>query len=553
MADEELGSALRRVLRMVSAGPGSGQSDSELLERFVATRDEAAFEVLLGRHGPMVLNTCRRFLRRPQDAEDAFQATFLVFSRKAHAIRRRQSVGGWLYRIAYRTARTAQARVASRTTQGIPLEDPSAPEPPAALVWQDLRPVLDEELDRLPEKYRTPLVLHYFEGKTVEQAAHDLGWPTGTVAGRLARGKDLLRRRLVRRGVALSTATLGSALAREATAGLLPAAYLHATARAVLAGTASGQVTGLTQAVLGSLAPDRSKAVAFLLLAFGAIAVGAAVFHHTPADNRLTSKLPPAGDPLPAGARLRLGSERFRHGYGLTPVAYSPDGKTLASVGAEGLVRLWDAVTGLTRATLRHRPDSWLFTLAFSPDGRTLAAGGKDTAAKAGRSTSGPSTVVLWDVASGVPWRTFTVPGQIYQVTFSPDGRRLAAAGEFEDIRIWDVSRGVAFRSIKAPLSGVKEYPLALAFLPDGHTLAAVVPGEVCLWDTDSGQERHRLGAGNGRVQSFAISRDGRLLVCGNEGPAMGLWDLTTGWELHQYVHGHPARRAGYSSDDPRE
>jgi RNA polymerase sigma factor (sigma-70 family) len=160
-----------------------------LLQRFLDTRDEAAFEVLIWRHGPMVWNVCRCLLHHPHDAEDAFQATFLAFVRKAGSIREPGSLASWLYKVAYRIALRVRGKTAYRAqhesheVEMLPAEPASSQD-----IWQSLGPVLDEELSRLPTKYRLPLVLCYLEGKTTDEVAQELGWPRGTVATRLAWG-----------------------------------------------------------------------------------------------------------------------------------------------------------------------------------------------------------------------------------------------------------------------------------------------------------------------------------------------------------------------------
>src|SRR5262249_33615991 len=175
--------------RRLAGGAPADDCDSGLLERFVRGRDEAAFAELLRRHGPLVLGTCRRVLGDPADADDVFQATFLVLARKAASIQKRGSVASWLYGVAYRLARRLRAGLAG----GRAHEQEAAAVTAAANAdesWRELWPAVDEELSRLPEKYRVPLVLCYLEGKTHEEAARLLGWPKGSLSTRLLRGRD---------------------------------------------------------------------------------------------------------------------------------------------------------------------------------------------------------------------------------------------------------------------------------------------------------------------------------------------------------------------------
>jgi RNA polymerase sigma factor (sigma-70 family) len=180
--------------------------DRLLWDRYVARGDQTAFAALVERHGPMVLGVCRRVLRHTQDAEDAFQATFLVLAHKARAVNRPELLGPWLYGVAYRTALKARGRAGTRQPERLRSDVPARPS--TGSVEADVRAVLDEELGRLPEKYRAPLVLCYLEGQSTEDAARALGCPRGTVLSRLARGRDRLRRRLERRGLILAGAAV---------------------------------------------------------------------------------------------------------------------------------------------------------------------------------------------------------------------------------------------------------------------------------------------------------------------------------------------------------
>src|SRR5947209_2361714 len=202
-----------RYLRKITFREGGDSfTDGDLLEAFLTRRDEAAFEALLRRHGPMVLGVCRRVLDDADSADDAFQATFLVLARKAESIRKRPSVGSWLFGVAFRTALKARASAVRRRIHERAIMHPATTDPREEIVWRELRPLLDAEMDRLPEKYRAPLVLCYLEGKTNEEAARELGWTKGTVSGRLARARDVLRQRLVRRGLDLTAGALAAVL-----------------------------------------------------------------------------------------------------------------------------------------------------------------------------------------------------------------------------------------------------------------------------------------------------------------------------------------------------
>lgn len=240
-----------RYLRQVAASAEGSRLDAELLERFVASNDQAAFTGLVERHGPLVMRVCRRVLRNHHDAEDVFQATFLVLARKARDIRQRDSLAGWLYRVAYRLAvkhRAAARRQAER--QPLPAR-PREAEDQAA--WGDLRTVLDEELDRLPERYRTPLRLCCLAGCTRDEAARRLGCTLGALKMRLEHGRQLLRTRLARRGVAVPGAFLAPWLfaAGRTSAALSP--HLSGLAELGLAAGAGKELLFGVAAVLMSL------------------------------------------------------------------------------------------------------------------------------------------------------------------------------------------------------------------------------------------------------------------------------------------------------------
>jgi RNA polymerase sigma factor (sigma-70 family) len=268
------GPSLNRVVHFLrrAAAPAAGEEDGELLRRFVAAREEEAFAGLVHRHGAMVLGVCRRLLNDTHEAEDAFQATFLVLARRAAAVRKQDSVASWLYGVAYRVSRRAQSAQRQRAISAA-VEPVSSADPTAEAAWRELRTVIDEELSRLPEKYRAPLVLCYLEAKTNEEAATLLGWTKGTVSGRLARARDLLRPRLARRGLALAAGGLGILLAEH---GAAPAAALvETTVKAVLTGSLAASAAALARGVIRAMFVKKLTMLAALVVGLGLIAGGA--------------------------------------------------------------------------------------------------------------------------------------------------------------------------------------------------------------------------------------------------------------------------------------
>jgi RNA polymerase sigma factor (sigma-70 family) len=269
---------------VAKAGANSGEAatgdeppDDLLLERFTAQREEAAFAGLVRRHGPVVLGVCRRVLQHEQDAEDAFQAVFCVLARKAGAIRRGTAVGAWLYAVASRIARKAKASQVRRRMRESELPDVPAPDNPPEWVGRDLWPVLDEEVSRLPERYRRPFVLCHLEGKTNQEAAAELRCPPGTVSSRLTRARERLRARLARRGLALSAGALAAALSQHPAAAAVRTGLVLAAARTG-ARYAAGRpvaepVADLANSFLKWQALTRWAKVAGLLVAAGLVAV----------------------------------------------------------------------------------------------------------------------------------------------------------------------------------------------------------------------------------------------------------------------------------------
>jgi RNA polymerase sigma factor (sigma-70 family) len=240
-----------QLRRIAGRGSCAAQTDRELLDRFLGKAEEASFVELVHRHGPMVLGVCRRVLRHQQDAEDAFQAAFLVLARKARTVRHAQSVAGWLFQVAFRLALRARSRAGRPTEQLTAMHEPITPARNGSLGEQDIQALVDEALNQLPDHYRTAIVLCCLEGRTQTEAARQLGTTTATINNRIKRARQLLRAFAKRRGLTLSTATLATALAgNRASAASFPLALLGSTSRAAAEFAAAGTTQGATAAAL---------------------------------------------------------------------------------------------------------------------------------------------------------------------------------------------------------------------------------------------------------------------------------------------------------------
>lgn len=270
---------------------GEQRTDGQLLEHFVSKRDEASFALLLRRHGAMVWNVCRRVLGNAHDANDAFQATFLVLVRKADSIRPREAVGNWLYGVAYRTALEARRQIARRRVKERSLQEVSPPESKPEGPWQELWPILDRELSRLADKYRLPIVLCDLEGRSRKEVARHLAIPEGTLSSRLDTARKKLAARLARYGFAVTVASLGALLMEKTATAGLSLSLLSSTTKAALlvaarpeaaAGLVSATVRALTEGVLKTMFFAKIKTATLVLCGVAALGVGTGgVFYQT--------------------------------------------------------------------------------------------------------------------------------------------------------------------------------------------------------------------------------------------------------------------------------
>jgi RNA polymerase sigma factor (sigma-70 family) len=500
MAGARIAEVLQYIRGLAGSDAAGELSDAELLRQFIARHDEAGFAILLQRHGPLVLEVCRQVLRDPHDAEDAFQAVFLVLARKAASIRRQESLAAWLHRVALNVSRKARAGAARRQALERHRAVASAVSPADEVARRDWQAVLHEEVDRLPEKYRAAVIVCYQEGNTHDEAARQLGWPLGTVKGRLARARDLLRSRLARRGVTLSVACAATAVVPEA----LAASALRA---AMQVGLEAGLVGGLVMARVALLVGLSVLAVGLGVAAHQTSALPEPGAHQrtTPESDRNDrdrhARTDLHGDPLPAGAVARLGTLRFRHGKGITAIALSPDGKTITSTGNDGSLFLHDATTGEKLRSLAAEPAA--FAVALAPDGRLLTM------------VVGNRRVSVRETATGKQVRDFPIEHPIHDLIISSDGRTLLGGGDHV-VHVWDIRAGTEVCRITPP--GLENLRVALS--PDGKTTATAGWDRrekpiLCLWDTASGRKLREWQpiADLEETHALAFSPDGKRLV----------------------------------------
>jgi RNA polymerase sigma factor (sigma-70 family) len=576
MATTALGTALHNLRRSMVVQEDPGLTDGELLECFVSQRDEAAFEVLLRRHGAMVLGVCRRILRNEADAEDAFQATFLVLVRKAGSIRPRGMVGNWLYGVAHSTALKARAMKTKQASR----ERAAAARPrpdDAAQTLEQLTALLDRELKALPDKYRAVIVLCDLEGRSIKEAARQLGCPQGTIGTRLVRGRSLLSRRLTRRGVALPAGVLATAIAQQVASAGVPPLLMHTTAKAAAqfaagrsaaANLISTRVSTLTERVLKAMFLAKLKiAAAGLLLAFIAAAlvvVATAPTHvaeaapRTPPVMTQDRAIPGEANLQPPGKPVAVQEEAH-----IRTVAWSANGKLVATIGIifefvdftdergnpigkggiipNSTVKLWNATTGKLELSLGEQKNTYAAAIAFSPDGKTAAISlSKHIFTKRADDPISYETEVrvidtkTWEIKHKVKMEGFASA-----LSFSPDGNRLALGGrsrladDAAFVRLWD---GHQEKMIGGTEGGGYRVS-CLAFSKDGKLLATGDEnGKVRVFDGLTGAAlREFEGQGDLRsggeqcVIGVGLSPDGKTLVSGRADKAVKLWDLQTG------------------------
>jgi RNA polymerase sigma factor (sigma-70 family) len=556
---------------LAEARAGCPPADDELVRRFAEQRDEAAFAALVKRHGAMVLGVCRRVLRHEQDAEDAFQAVFLVLSRKAASLHNKGAVGPWLFGVAHRLAlkaRGAARRWRERETH--PAERAAA-DPLAELTVREAQAVLDQELARLPERERGPLILCYLEGLTRDEAAGRLGCPLGTLKTRLERGRAALQKRLTRRGLTL-TGAVSTLLVTAKSAGAVPVVLHVATVRTAAAFAAGALAGGqcpaaaLAEGALTSWSAGKLKVAGAALLLTLACGVGAGLAAWwaagqdrpdrsapvvvAPGQERAVAEAPrpaparavappsaegpgPAEVPRPAGPRADKPPQPAMppaparkpppvltkwtthatlpgHQRGARALQFTPDGSRLLSGGDDGRVRVWDVAQKKELLVLANGDADPVRSLALADGGAIVAAGKQD------------GTVVLWDIHKG----------QQAQAVLKERGLAVQAlhAGAGRGRLVWARDDGAVEGNGGRYLPGRRGEVDCVALSPDGRTAAwGMHDGSVRLWDVAEQKERGRFPVHSHPVSCVIFSADGRTVASVELFGTVCVWDASTG------------------------
>lgn len=571
---------LKQYLRRVS-DEAALQTDARLLGQFVEANDHQAFEALLDRHGPMVLGTARRLVANASEADDVFQVVFLSLARLAKTIRHGQTVPNWLY--------MATCRVAARARRRRMVSIENAPEPTTTttadteLAWREVRTALDEELQRLPERLRSPLLLCYLSGLTRDEAAEQLGWSLSTLKRRLDEGRTALRRRLERRGI--STAGLALAVLSPAT---LDAEVLPALAKACLDAVIGKETsTSVSALLLTTNTTFKSLAMKAVIVSLSLVGLAIGIYSGIgradstdPVEEKKTTEPPVAakrvdslGDPLPDGAIMRLGTRRYRaHLY--HPAApfqwlYRPDGKSYlmrysnvtaseirrieSSTGA--VVESWPVGKSRGNVAWAKQDDD---VVGFSPDGRYVLI---TNAYIHHGVVDSPQEWHLtyydlnerkevWSVSKKLLPNDWPDVGMC---VFSANNKWIATGrdhGMGKEVRLWDARTGKQLWQLRNKGEGQSLSRTPIGFVDDGETVVLRdYDGVFSLFDRATGKEKSSFATGPRQSWGQTVlSRDGKhLVVCTLQPPS--IWDLEGKKVATLEGHNSWANTAAFSPD----
>ena len=525
----ELQVLIRHVRRVAGRREMANRSDRDLLTEYARQSDEEAFTAIVSRHAALVAGVCRRVLRNEQDVEDAFQATFLVLSRRARSTFLPESVASWLHSVAFRLALRSRKNASRRqqVERGHQAQMASTPPTPSSIQQsRELQELLDQELASLPESCRIALILCYLEGRTRDQAARQSGWSLRTLDRRLEEGRQLLRSRLARRGLDLSVVVLAAALSEPATASCAKLTFstvqfvMHQAS--VKIGVACSALK-LANSALPWVSGHSLKIGLGIVLLFALASAGVGVVRQTAkgkpdsASNGHAIKSSPlkaeqpslpqpqldlSGDILPPGAIARLGRRRFRISDP-NRIAYTPDGKILFAGSQEG-IKLFEAATGRVIRTMGEELRTPCMTTALSPDGKLAAIGG----------LQGSPSAVVYETATGKRLCELQPPdGNDTRLGgFSADGTLVATTPHQCRVDLYHSRTGKLVGTLEWKFDGQQRISYGdVAFMSDAKTLLVSSPstGIIRVFEIQSGRELGHFTVSPNGIVGMILSSDG--------------------------------------------